>query len=284
MAAASQTAHQAEFYFTHEHFEFLREYIREHSGIALSDAKRQLVYTRLVRRLRSLKLTGFDEYCDLIHRRDHEELVELVNAITTNLTGFFREPHHFDYLACPVLPDLMGRNPQGRRLRLWSAGCSTGEEPYSMAMVARECVPRAAGWDLKILATDIDSNVLAKAQAGTYPEERTDGISAERLRRWFRRGARSNAGLVKVDAEAASLVTFKKLNLLDTWPMAGPFDVIFCRNVVIYFDKPTQKALFDRMADILVDRGYLFIGHSESLFKVSERFKLIDRNTYQKEA
>jgi chemotaxis protein methyltransferase CheR len=284
MAAASHTAPQAEFYFTHEHFEFLREYIREHSGIALSDAKRQLVYTRLVRRLRSLKLTGFDEYCDLIHRGDHKELVELVNAITTNLTGFFREPHHFDYLARVVLPDLMGRDPCNRRLRLWSAGCSTGEEPYSMAMVARESVPQGAGWDLKILATDIDSNVLAKAQAGTYPDERTDGISAERLRRWFRRGARSNKGLVKVDAEAASLVTFKKLNLLDAWPMAGPFDVIFCRNVVIYFDKPTQKALFDRMADILVDRGYLFIGHSESLFKVSERFKLIDRNTYQKEA
>ncbi|MGH8587207.1 MAG: CheR family methyltransferase, partial [Gammaproteobacteria bacterium] len=153
MTGASQTAHHADFYFTHEHFEFLREYIREHSGIALSDAKRHLVYTRLVRRLRSLELTGFDEYCDLIRRRDHKELVEFVNAITTNLTGFFREPHHFDYLARPVLPDLMGRNPQDRRLRLWSAGCSTGEEPYSMAMVARECVPQGAGWDLKILAT-----------------------------------------------------------------------------------------------------------------------------------
>ncbi len=284
MAAASQTAYQAEFHFTHEHFEFLREYIREHSGIALSDAKRQLVYTRLARRLRSLKLTGFDEYCDLIRRRDHKELVELVNAITTNLTGFFREPHHFDYLARVVLPDLMGRDPCNRRLRLWSAGCSTGEEAYSMAMVARESVPQGAGWDLKILATDIDSHVIARAQAGTYPEDRTDGIPAERLRRWFRRGARVNAGLVKVDAEVASLVTFKKLNLLEPWPMAGPFDVIFCRNVVIYFDKPTQKTLFDRMADILVDRGYLFIGHSESLFKVSERFKLIDRNTYRKEA
>ncbi|MGH8572457.1 MAG: CheR family methyltransferase, partial [Gammaproteobacteria bacterium] len=142
MAAASQTAHQAEFYFTNQHFELLREYIHEQSGIALSDAKRQLVYTRLVRRLRSLKLTGFDEYCDLIRRRDHKELIELVNAITTNLTGFFREPHHFEYLARTALPELMRRNPCNRRLRLWSAGCSTGEEPYSMAMVAGECVPR----------------------------------------------------------------------------------------------------------------------------------------------
>ena len=155
MAAASQTAHQAEFHFTHEHFELLREYIREHSGIALSDAKRQLVYTRLVRRLRSLKLTGFEEYCNLIRRRDHKERVELVNAITTNLTGFFREPHHFDYLARAILLDLMGRDPCNRRLRLWSAGCSTGEEPYSMAIVARESVPQGTGWDLKILATEL---------------------------------------------------------------------------------------------------------------------------------
>ncbi len=282
MGAVSQTLTR-EFYFNNEHFEFLRQHIREHSGIALSDAKRQLVYTRLARRLRSLKLTSFDEYCELIRRRDRKELVELVNAITTNLTGFFREPHHFEYLARTVLPELMERNAGRRCLRLWSAGCSTGEEPYSMAIAARESM-RGAGWNLKILAIDIDSNVLDKARTGIFPEERIDGISEERRRRWFRKGTGANAGLVRLDSEAASLVTFKQLNLLDAWPMSGLFDVVFCRNVVIYFDKPTQKTLFDRMADILVDRGYLFIGHSESLFKVSDRFKLIGRNTYRKEA
>ncbi len=283
MGAVSHTL-EREFYFTNEHFEFLRKQVREHSGIALTDAKRQLVYTRLARRLRSLGLTGFDQYCDIIRRRDCKELVEFVNAITTNLTGFFREPHHFEFLARTVLPELMERSASSRRLRFWSAGCSTGEEPYSVAIIALETLPPGAGWDLRILATDIDSNVLAKARAAIFPEERTDGIPAERLHRWFRKGTGANAGLVRVDAEAQSLVTFKQLNLLDTWPMKGLFDVIFCRNVVIYFDKPTQKVLFDRMADSLGERGYLFIGHSESLFKVTDRFKLIDRNTYRKEA
>jgi chemotaxis protein methyltransferase CheR len=284
MTTAPQTACRTEFHFTNAHFEFLRAHVREHAGIALSEAKRELVYTRFSRRLRALELEGFDEYCDLIRGGDRQELVELVNAITTNLTGFFREPHHFRHLAGSVLPELMARDTGKRRLRLWSAGCSTGEEPYSMAMVVRESVRPWSDWDLRILATDIDSGVIAEARHGIYPVDRTQGVSADRLRRWFRKGAAANAGLAKVDGQIAWLVTFKQLNLLDTWPMAGPFDVIFCRNVVIYFDKPTQQVLFERMADLLADRGYLFIGHSESLFKVSDRFTLVDRNTYRKEA
>lgn len=271
-----------EFRFTDRHFETLRRCVREHTGIALSDQKRELCYGRLVRRLRCLHLDGFDAYCDLITQGGEGELVHFVNAITTNQTAFFREPHHFEYLAQTVLPELYQKDHARRRLRIWSAGCSSGEEPYSIAMVASEALPPGERWDVKVLATDIDSNVLTRAVAGVYEAERVAGISDTRLQRWFVRGTGRNTGLVKVAGQLRELITFRHLNLLHGWPMSGLFDIIFCRNVVIYFDKATQATLIDRMAELLAPQGLLCIGHSESLFRVSDRFECVERTCYRK--
>ncbi|MGE0370258.1 MAG: protein-glutamate O-methyltransferase CheR [Gammaproteobacteria bacterium] len=273
--------YQRELVFTDTDFDFIRRLVAEKTGIALSEQKRELVYGRLAKRLRSLDLQSFAEYCSHVEG-NAEELHELVNAITTNLTSFFREPYHFDYLRDTLLPALLRSNADSRRIRIWSAGCSTGEEPYSIAMVLRDALSSAQGWDAKILATDIDSNVLARAQQGVYAEERASGVPERFLRRSFRRGQADNAGMLKVCDEVRSLITFRQLNLMHDWPMRGPFDVIFCRNVVIYFDKPTQRRLFDRYADLIADGGHLFIGHSESLFKVCDRFTLIGRTIYRK--
>lgn len=207
--------------------------------------------------------------------------MQFVNAITTNLTAFFREVHHFDYLATTLLPALL-QDKVRRRLRLWSAGCSTGEEPYSLAMVVRETLPASVGWDTKILATDIDSNVLATARLGVYSTERASGLSPQHLQRWFRRGTGANAGLMRVVPALQELITFRQLNLMHDWPLRGPFDIIFCRNVAIYFDKATQRRLFDRFADQLDRQGYLFVGHSESLSAITERFELLGKTIYRK--
>lgn len=272
-----------EFRFTKRDFDRIRALVRQHTGIALSDAKRDMVYSRLARRLRRLGFESFEPYCTLLEKGDSEELVQLVNAITTNLTAFFREAHHFDYLAATVLPRLWQDKAASRRLRIWSAGCSTGEEAYSIAMVVKETLPPARVWDVKILATDIDSDVLAVAQRGVYKEERVHGLSHPRLQRWFRRGAGTNAGLVRVVPELQELITFRQLNLMHEWPMRGSFDIIFCRNVVIYFAKATQQQLFERFADLLDGtHGYLFVGHSETLYNLSERFELIHKTTYRK--
>jgi chemotaxis protein methyltransferase CheR len=280
----SAAARDTEFEFTDRDFEFLRGIVTSHTGITLGGHKRQLVYGRLTRRLRQLGLATFTQYCAYVEQHLDAELGELVNAITTNLTSFFRENHHFEHLAEHALPDRMEKNGHNRRLRLWSAGCSTGEEPYSIAMTVAETLGSSLPvWDTRILATDIDSQVLARAANGVYPDERIEGIEPARQRRWFKRGKGPNAGKVKVVEDLQSLIAFRQLNLMDAaWPMRGPFDIIFCRNVVIYFDKPTQKKLFDRYAELLAPDGYLYVGHSESLHGTSERFRLIGRTIYQK--
>jgi chemotaxis protein methyltransferase CheR len=269
-----------EFNFTQKDFRFIRELVAEQTGIALSEAKSHMVYSRLARRLRSLNIPTFARYCEYLKNDSSGELIHFVNALTTNLTAFFREMHHFEFLAKTVLPEIFSTKPE-KRLRIWSAGCSTGEEPYSIAMVLRENLPRNCDWDVKILATDLDSNVVAKASAGIYEQSRVSGVSVQRMQRFFQKNRQSNQ--VKVKQEVRELITFKQLNLMHEWPMKGPFDFIFCRNVVIYFNKETQKKLFKRFADLSVDKGYLFIGHSESLFKVSTQYKLIGNTIYQKD-
>lgn len=284
MAASGQDmtgVYQRDLVFTDADFDFIRQLIVSLTGISLSEQKRELVYGRLAKRLRSLDMQSFAQYCAYVEQ-DAQELHELVNAITTNLTSFFREPYHFDYLRDTLLPELLRSNAGSRRIRIWSAGCSTGEEPYSVAMVLRDAIPAGQGWDARILATDIDSNVLARAQLGIYAEERATGIPERYLRRSFRRGQGDNAGMLRVNDEIRSLISFRQLNLMQDWPMKGPFDLIFCRNVVIYFDKPTQKRLFNRYADLLVDNGHLFIGHSETLFQICDRFTSIGRTIYRK--
>ncbi len=270
-----------EFELTDREFDRLRVLVREHTGISLSDGKRELVYGRLARRLRRLKLTSFAEYCALVEGRPAEETQELINAITTNLTHFFRENYHFEQLATEVLPQLERERSSTRRMRLWSAGCSTGEEAYSMAIVMREALAHLLGWDIKLLATDIDSKVVATAAAGIYGADRLSSVGAERVRRWFPPVAGRPDSSAASD-ELKSLITFRQLNLFGPWPMKGPFDVIFCRNVVIYFDRDTQRTLFDRMADLQEPGGWLFIGHSENLFNVTQRYRLVGRTVYRR--
>lgn len=279
--AATMAADEREFQFTDRDFAFLRQIAYDHTGINLGDNKRQMVYGRLARRIRQLGLNSFAAYCQRVEDDPDSELGELVNAITTNLTSFFRENHHFEHLADTAVPEIAAHNAGARRLRVWSAGCSTGEEPYSIAMTLAEA-ELLSGWDARILATDIDTNVVAKASSGLYGDDRVQGIAPPRLRRWFQRGGGANAGKVRVAQSLRDMIAFRQLNLLGPWPMRGPFDVIFCRNVVIYFDKETQRKLFARYADMLAPHGYLYIGHSETLFKISERFQLVGGTIYKK--
>jgi len=276
----------ADFRLTRAEFERLRTLVREHTGIAISEGKRELIYGRLARRLRALKLASFGEYIELL-QAGGAELEEFINAVTTNLTSFFREPHHFDYLGREFLPRLAEPQEQGerretRRLRIWCCAASTGEEPYSIAMVLREARERLAGWDVKLLATDLDSAVLATAAAGIYDSTRLSGMSPDRLARFFERGVAAQSGRVRVLPGLRELITFRQLNLMHEWPMRGPFDAIFCRNVIIYFDKPTQRRIFERMAALQRPGDLLFLGHSESLYRVSEHYDLIGRTIYRR--
>ncbi|MBS0372971.1 MAG: protein-glutamate O-methyltransferase CheR [Proteobacteria bacterium] len=275
----NRAAATREYHLSDAQFDDIRRLVREHTGISLADSKRELVYSRLVRRLRRLSLGGFGDYLQLLERGESTELEEFTNAITTNLTSFFRENHHFEFLSGTVLPALEKRNAASRRLRIWSAGCSTGEEPYSIAIALQESMGRFRGWDVRILATDLDSQVVAHAAAGEYKPERFEKMPAARRERWFRE---SRPEHFVADESLKSLITFRQLNLMHAWPFRGPFDVIFCRNVVIYFDKETQRTLFDRMAEVQRDGDHLFIGHSESLFKVCERYQLIGKTIYRK--
>jgi len=279
MKQASEIAPGADFTLSQAEFERLRELVRTHTGIALSDAKRQLVYGRLARRLRALKLSTFAEYIRVIEAGEGAELEEFTNAITTNLTSFFREPHHFDYLGRELLP-VLARRPGLRRLRLWCCAASTGEEPYSIAIVLREAGELLYGWDVKLLATDLDSSVLATGQSGVYAQERFCGMERRRMERFFDQGCGAQQGRLRARDELRRLITFKQLNLMHEWPMRGPFDVIFCRNVVIYFDKETQRGLFARLAPLQRPGDLLFLGHSESLLQVSEAWTSQGRTVY----
>ena len=256
----------------------------EMTGITLSDQKRDLVYGRLARRLRKLNLNDFDQYIELLKQNPEGEMIEFVNSITTNLTSFYREKHHFEYLSGTVLKYLLQARRQEKRIRIWSAGCSTGEEPYTLAMTLRESIPNIDSWDVKILATDIDTGVLAKAKAGVYQKDRINGVSEAQFKKWFLKPSENNSDEVKVSPKLQELITFKQLNLMNAWPMKGKFDILFCRNVVIYFNKDTQRILFDRFADILKEDSHMFIGHSESLYKVTDRFSLIGKTIHQKAA
>ena len=282
MIAPMESNNKREFVFTDKVFNHIRELVKVKTGIVLSEGKQDMVYGRLTRRLRALKLPDFDSYIRIIKRKDSEELTHLVNAITTNLTSFFRESHHFDYLKNKVFPDLMERNAATQKIRIWSAGCSTGEETYSIAMTAKEFFPDDSGWDVKILATDLDSNVVKTGKDGIYSLSRVEGVSNEYKKRWMRRGKGAKSDFVKMNPELQQMITFKQLNLLEEWPVKGPIDIIFCRNVVIYFDKDTQRILFDRYADLLASDGKLFIGHSENMFNICDRFESLGDTVYRK--
>lgn len=269
-----------------QEFRLFQELVRVHTGIALSEHKRSLIASRLGKRLRALGLASFRGYYDYLARETgQEELENFVNAITTNKTDFYREGLHFEFLEKEFVPALKVRAARTgeRRIRIWSAGCSTGEEPYTIAITLRESLENLLAWDVRILASDIDTQVLAQAAQGIYPAERVADIPRPILERHFLRGIGSQAGLVRVSPRVRDLVTFRQINLLEEpWPIQTAFDCIFCRNVIIYFDKPTQRRLVERFAGYLKADGYLFLGHSETLYGVSDRFVFLRNTIYRK--
>jgi len=254
------SSEEQEFTLTDADFVRIRKLIKERSGIDMSDAKRSLVYGRLARRVRALQLTTFSAYLELVDDASSDEGAQFLNALTTNVTELFREQHHFELLAERIVSEAArsGR----KKLRIWSAGCSLGDEPYSIAITLTNA-PVTRDWDVKILATDIDTDVLAQARRGIYPAERVTKLTPGQ-RAHFLRGTSKNEGLARVSEQIRGLVTFKQLNLHGTWPMQGPFDVVFCRNVLIYFDAPARERLVRRFANILKPGGYLCLGHSEA--------------------
>jgi chemotaxis protein methyltransferase CheR len=266
---------------TDSEFRYLRDLIYAHTGIALSEHKRALVCARLARRLRHWKLNTYAEYYDLLTERDPDgrELMEMVNAITTNKTEFFRELHHFQFLSEHVFPEL--HQSHNRRMRIWSAACSSGEEPYSIAITACEALAMAE-YDIKILATDIDTNMIERATRGVYPLEQVIRIPEALREKYFLRGTRNNDGLAKVKPLLQSLIRFRHINLVDeSWPMQGPFDVIFCRNVIIYFDKDTQRRLLTHFASLMRHDGYLMLGHAEAIHGFEHLFRAVGHSVYQ---
>ena len=271
----SRDPDQKEFLFTSSDFERIRTLLYQHSGIKLSDSKSNMVYSRLARRLRATGMKSFQDYLQRVERDQSEEWDAFINALTTNLTAFFREPHHFPLLRDHVL------SLRKRPLRLWCSAASTGEEPYTMAMTMVDAFGSFKP-PVQIIATDIDTNVLSKAQAGIYPLDRVEKLPPETLKRFFLKGSGNNAGYVQVRKELRDLISFRQLNLLDAhWPVSGLFDVIFCRNVMIYFDKDTQYKILKRFAPMLEAHGLLFAGHSESLHHAADFFKLRGKTVYE---
>lgn len=283
MPAGRDAALLREYDFSDEDFQRVRRLVQDRIGIALADSKRELVYGRLSRRLRALGLRDFDSYLELVESGEPHELQQFCNAITTNLTAFFRERHHFSFLAEQLFPALERSNCDSRRIRIWSAGCSSGEEPYSIAMAALETLGHLRGWDMRILATDIDTGMLREARQGIYGGERLEKLDSARLLRWFEPAGQGQQRY-RVCEELRRLVVFKPLNLVGLWPMRGPFDVIFCRNVVIYFDRDTQRQIFSRMARLQDAGSHLFLGHSESLLDVSTQYRLVGHTVYRRRA
>lgn len=249
-----------EFEMTDADFDRIRRMLKDRSGIDLGSGKRQLVYGRLTRRLRALKLRTFNDYLALVDDADTDEARSFLNSLTTNVTELFREEHHFELLRERLIPEVTALG--NRKLRIWSAGCSVGDEPYSIALTLC-ALPELRNWDIKILATDIDSDVLAQGREGVYQLERIQKLTPA-MRPLFKRGIGAKAGQARAGDRLRELISFKQLNLLETWPMKGPFDVIFCRNVIIYFDPPTKEDLIRRFAGLLRPGGYLLLGHSES--------------------
>jgi len=263
-------------------FQFICEFVYESAGIVLNESKREMVYRRLTRITRERKLPSFSAYCQLLKADPEKEKSYFINAITTNLTSFFREQHHFDYMTQNELPRLLAQK-KNNRIRVWSSASSTGEEPYSIAITLMESFKNKINqWDIKVLATDIDSNVLATGKAGVYQLDRIEDIPRKFKEKYFHQGTGKNEKKVKVDEQLQSLITFKQLNLLHDWPMKGPFDLIFCRNVIIYFDKETQQGLFERYYQMLAPGGLLILGHSENLGGYQQYFENVGRTIFRK--
>ncbi len=264
-----------------QEFFSLQQLIYRHSGIRLTEEKRDLLRARLGGRIRELKMANYREYYELVvNDPSGQELVRLIDAISTNLTYFFREPSHFELLRKEVLPALLAdKNKRGqRRIRFWSAGCSSGEEPYSLLMIVLPLLKPASAWDFKLLASDISTKVLAAARAGVYGLEQVKRLNPVQIEQYFERLAEG----LGVSVLIKSFITFARINLLEPFPFQGPFEVIFCRNVMIYFDRPTQQKVVNKFWDYLSPGGHLFIGHSENLTGLDHRFRFVRPAVYRK--
>jgi chemotaxis protein methyltransferase CheR len=265
-----------EFRFTAAEFSHIRDLIAKRAGIKLSEQKKEMVYSRLSRRLRILGLSSFEEYISFLERDSGPEWQEFVGALTTHLTSFFREKHHF-----PILAEHVRTRAGKGQILLWSCAASTGEEPYSMAMTMVDLFD-SFNPPVRILATDVDCNVLETARQGIYPVERIDRLPAKAVRRFFQKGEGSNAGFARVRPELMRLVTFKQLNLMDSvWPIKERYDAMFCRNVMIYFDRSTQERILARCLHQLKPDGLYFAGHSENLGNAAEQFESCGNTVYR---
>lgn len=266
--------------FTDRQFEEISLMVHSISGIHLHDGKKELVKARLAKRIRFLKLRNLNEYVTYVRTdTSGRELVAMLDALSTNMTYFFRESKHFDFLRDEILPKLIKKR---RRIRIWSSGCSSGEEPYSIAILLRETVPSGLSPDMRILATDLSTRVLSVACRGEYAESSFRDTPPKLVHKYFERKQIQPRRIYRVQPSLRSLIHFARLNLMDPWPMKGPFDVIFCRNVMIYFDKATQKKLIHRYYDLLTEGGVLLLGHSESLAGTEHRFQYCQPATYRK--
>jgi len=271
---AEAVSPQREFEFSSRDFEEIRKMIYDHAGIALNDAKEDMVYSRLARRLRATGKRSFPEYLALIRSGDAVEWEAFVNSLTTNLTDFFREAHHFH-----ILKDFL-KTRKDRPITIWSSASSTGEEPYSIAITALEALGARA--PVQVLASDLDTNVLKKAEEGVYPIERLAKLTADQQRQFFLKGTGDNGGMARAKPELRAMLKCFRLNLLDpVWSIRQPLDAIFCRNVMIYFDKPTQYAILKKMKPLLKPDGLLFVGHSEALYHATDLFKLRGQTVYE---
>jgi len=265
-----------EFHFTAQDFERIRRLIHDRAGISLSPAKQDMVYSRLARRLRATRIPSFNEYLARLEQGDDVEMEAFTNSLTTNLTSFFREQHHF-----PLLAEHVKKIGRHHPISLWCSAASTGEEPYSMAMTMVDLFNTFTP-PVHILATDLDTTVLQKAQEGVYPLERLEKMPDEMVKRFFLKGTGQHEGQARVRQELRDMITFRQINLLDeSWPMRGPFDAIFCRNVMIYFDKKTQYDVLKKFVPMLHKDGLLFAGHSESFYHAADLFKSIGKTVYE---
>ncbi|WP_412479156.1 CheR family methyltransferase [Azonexus sp. IMCC34839] len=271
----ARTSADREFSFSATDFERVRKLIYQRAGISLSPVKQDMVYSRLARRLRATGKQSFAEYLDALEKQGGEEWERFVNSLTTNLTSFFREPHHF-----PIFAEHLRKLGSRRPIKVWCSAASTGEEPYSIAITVAETFGIDTS-NVSIVASDLDTNVLATAQKGVYPIERVEKLSPDRLRRFFLKGTGAQEGYVSVRPELKRMIEFRQINLLDqSYPLKGPIDVIFCRNVMIYFDKPTQYKILSRFAPIMQTDGLMFAGHSESFLHAADLFKSLGKTVY----
>ncbi|MEW6184195.1 MAG: protein-glutamate O-methyltransferase CheR [Thermodesulfobacteriota bacterium] len=270
--------------FTEADFIKISRLVYEQSGINLSDSKKELVKARLGKRIRKGRFQSFGEYYrHVVNDRSGEEIIQLLDSISTNFTQFFREKHHFEYLVQHFLPQIREREQRfSKKIRIWSAGCSSGEEPYSIAITLLESLSPVSDWNLSILATDISTKVLGEARGGVYLKEKIHDLQPNLMKKYFLRGQGRWQQYVKVKSEVKSIVHFQRFNLMDSFSFNEPFDCIFCRNVMIYFDKKTREQLVNRLYDHLAKEGVLFIGHSESLTGIDHAFHYIKPAVYRK--